>query len=189
MKERNDYTINHIYIYNDIQENGERDKLEKECGQKLNADAALNYIPRILFIFSFISRENFDMLQYSSKRNLKKFPRPIYSTRHSSRTKREQIRESRKQTRKRESVSVSRCTKQSRPRPTHRAAIHSRCSMSRPYMHGFDCIRASRSHRVTVIITSTPVNRCERSSFDDCVKPRGRFLFFHSTTSVSLHIF
>ena len=81
MKERNDYTINHIYIYNDIQENGERDKLEKECGQKLNADAALNYIPRILFIFSFISRENFDMLQYSSKRKLKKIPSPnlLYS--------------------------------------------------------------------------------------------------------------
>lgn len=67
MKERNDYTINHIYIYNDIQENGERKKLEKECGQKLNADAALNYIPRTLFIFSFISRENFDMLQHLEK--------------------------------------------------------------------------------------------------------------------------
>lgn len=191
MKERNDYTINHIYIYNDIQENGERKKLEKECGQKLNADAALNYIPRTLFIFSFISRENFDMLQYSSKRKLKKIPSPnlLYSPfiANEARAPLSQIRESRKQTRKRESVSVSRCTKQSRPRPTHRAAIHSRCSMSRPYTHGFDCIRAS--HRVTVIITSTPVNRCERSSFDDCVKPRGCFLFFHSTTSVSLHIF
>lgn len=99
MKERN--MINHIYIYiytysGDIQENGKRNKLEKECGQKLNADAhelrvelgkqrviniPLNYTPlyitfTTLFHLPHLETTNFNILQHLEKEIKKKYSSP-----------------------------------------------------------------------------------------------------------------